>query len=41
MGFSSGVEDSVDVCIAENGPIADVLVGGRGWSKTRVPVTSS
>jgi glycosyltransferase involved in cell wall biosynthesis len=36
--YVPGVEDSVDVCVAENRPIADVLVGERGWPETRVPV---
>jgi len=36
--YVPGVEDSVDVCVAENRPIADVLVGERGWDETRVPV---
>lgn len=28
----------VDACVAENQPIADVLVNERGWPKERVPV---
>jgi len=36
--YVPGVEDAVDVCIAENGPIADVLVRERGWPEDRVPV---
>ena len=28
----------MDVCVAENRPIADVLVGDRGWEADRVPV---
>ncbi len=36
--YVPGVEDAVDVCIAENGPIADVLVRERGWPENRVPV---
>ena len=28
----------MDVCVAENHPIADVLVRDRGWSNDRVPV---
>jgi len=36
--YVPGVEDAVDVCIAENGPIADVLVRERGWTEDRVPV---
>lgn len=36
--YVPGVEDAVDVCVAENGPIADVLVRERGWPENRVPV---
>ncbi len=36
--YVPGVEDAVDVCVAENRPIADVLVGERGWPEDRVPV---
>ena len=36
--YVPGVEDAVDVCVAENGPIADVLVQERGWPENRVPV---
>ncbi len=36
--YVPGVEDSVDVCVAENRPIADVLVEERGWDEARVPV---
>jgi len=36
--YVPGVDASVDVCIAENRPIADVLVSERGWSEDRVPV---
>ena len=36
--YVPGVEASVDVCVAENHPIADVLVRDRGWSNDRVPV---
>ena len=36
--YVPGVEDSVDVCVAENRPIADVLVGECGWDVARVPV---
>ncbi len=36
--YVPGVEDAVDVCVAENGPIADVLVRERGWPESRVPV---
>jgi glycosyltransferase involved in cell wall biosynthesis len=36
--YVPGVEDAVDVCVAENGPIADVLVRDRGWPENRVPV---
>ena len=36
--YVPGVEASVDVCVAENHPIAEVLVRERGWSKDRVPV---
>lgn len=36
--YVPGVEASVDVCVAENHPIADVLVLERGWANHRVPV---
>ena len=36
--YVPGVESWVDVCVAENRPIADVLVRERGWSEDRVPV---
>ena len=36
--YVPGVEASVDVCVAENRPIADVLVTQRGWDEARVPV---
>jgi len=36
--YVPGVEDAVDVCVAENRPIADVLVRERGWPESRVPV---
>ena len=36
--YRPGVETAIDVCVAENRPIADVLVGERGWPAERVPV---
>lgn len=36
--YGPGLEASVDVCIAENRPIAEVLVRDRGWDDDRVPV---
>lgn len=36
--YRPGLEASVDVCVAENKPIAEVLVGERGWPAERVPV---
>jgi glycosyltransferase involved in cell wall biosynthesis len=36
--YLPGVEESVDACVAENRPIAEVLVRDRGWPETRVPV---
>jgi glycosyltransferase involved in cell wall biosynthesis len=36
--YVPGLENSVDACVAENQPIADILVGERGWSPERVPV---
>jgi len=36
--YVPGVESWVDVCVAENRPIADVLVREHGWSEDRVPV---
>jgi len=36
--YVPGLEASVDVCVAENRPIAEVLVGERGWDPGRVPV---
>jgi len=36
--YAPGLENAVDACIAENRPIADVLIGERGWAAHRVPV---
>jgi len=36
--YVPGLEASVDVCVAENRPIAEVLVGEHGWDPGRVPV---
>ncbi len=36
--YMPGLEGAIDVCVAENRPIADVLVGERGWPADRVPV---
>jgi glycosyltransferase involved in cell wall biosynthesis len=36
--YTPGLEASVDACVAENRPIAEVLVGERGWPAGRVPV---
>jgi glycosyltransferase involved in cell wall biosynthesis len=36
--YQPGLKASVDLCIAENRPIAEVLVNKRGWPAERVPV---
>lgn len=36
--YRPGADAAIDVCVAENRPIADVLVGERGWPTDRVPV---
>lgn len=36
--YVPGVDAAVDVCIAENRPISDVLVHERGWDPSRAPV---
>ncbi|MEE4274192.1 MAG: glycosyltransferase family 4 protein [Thermoanaerobaculales bacterium] len=36
--YGPGTGDAVDICVAENRPIADVLVEEHGWPPARVPV---
>ncbi|MCU0305405.1 MAG: glycosyltransferase family 4 protein [Thermoanaerobaculales bacterium] len=36
--YTPGLEAAVDACVAENRPIAEVLVEERGWPADRVPV---
>jgi len=36
--YSEDLRDNVDVCVAENHRIAEVLTGDRGWPADRVPV---
>ncbi len=36
--YTGGAAESIDVCVAENRPIAEVLIGERDWPADRVPV---